>query len=106
MLVCAVFLAFMMLSIDGNREGITSDVVINLFCLLLEIMLNYTSCKYAHALTNRYFEVAGDFYNILWYKLPFNQQKMVAMTIHRAQIPFHLKGYNLFTCNMETFLAV
>lgn len=106
MLVCAVFLAFIWLSINQNGQTITTDVIINLFCLLLEIQLNFTSCSYAQSLTNRYFDVADDFYDISWYQLPCEQQKMIAMTIHEAQQPFYLKGYKLFTCSMETFLKV
>lgn len=106
MLVCAVFLAFIWLSIDQNGQTITSDVVINIFCLLLELQLNFTSCSYAQSLTNRFSDVAEDFYDISWYRLPCNQQKLIAMTIHEAQQPFYLKGYKLFTCSMETLLAV
>lgn len=106
MVVCAGFLAFILLSLDQNMKALTFDVVINLFSLMLEILLNFSSCNHAQTLTTRSFEVAEDFYNILWYELPCNQQKMVAMTIQRAQKPFYLQGYKMFTCSMETFLAV
>lgn len=106
MLVCAIFMAFILLSIDEVRSGITNDFIINLFCLLLEVLLNHTSCSYAQILTNRSFDVADHFYNIPWYTFPNDQQNMIIMTIHRAQKPFHLLGYKLFTCNMATFLTV
>lgn len=107
MLICTMFLAFMMLSIDGVRDHAEGILVTNLFSLMLEILLNYTSCNYAQTLSDRFSGIADDFYNsILWYKLPCNQQNMIAMSIHRAQIPVPFKGYKLFICNMETFLAV
>lgn len=106
MVVCAGFLAFVLLSLDQNIKSLTFDVVININCLFLEILLNFSSCNHAQTLTTRSFQVAEDFYNILWYELPCNQQKMIAMTIQRAQKPFYLHGYKMFTCSMETFLAV
>lgn len=106
MLVCAIFMAFILLSIDEVRSGVTNDFIINLFCLLLEVFLNHTSCSYAQIITNRSFDVADNFYNTPWYTFPCDQQKMIVMTIHRAQKPFHLLGYKLFTCNIATFLTV
>lgn len=106
MVVCAIFLAIILLSIEQNRQGITNDVIINFFCLLLEILLNFTSCSYAQTLTTRSLEVADDFYNVFWYKLPCDQQLMILQAVQQAQQPFYLQGYKMFTCSMETFLAV
>lgn len=106
MVVCAAFLAVALLSIEMDHEGIGSDVFVNLFSLYLQIQLNYTSCSYAQTITTRSAEVAEDFYSILWYKLPCDQQKLIGKAVHQAQQPFSLQGYKFFTCNMETFLAV
>lgn len=81
-------------------------MVTNLFSLLLEIMLNYISCSHAQRLTDRSFEVTQYIYNTFWYRLPCDQQKIVKMIIHRAQIPFYFHGYQIFTCSMATFLTV
>lgn len=106
MVVCAAFLAVALLSIEMNHESIASDVFVNLFSLFLQIYLNYTSCSYAQTITTRSAQVANDFYSILWYKLPCDQQRMIGKAIHQSQQPFNLQGYKMFTCNMETFLAV
>lgn len=106
MAACAGFLAFMLLSLDQNMKTLTFDVVINFFCTILQIVLNFSSCNHAQTITDRSFEVAEDFYNILWYKLPCEQWKMIKMVIQRAQKPFYLRGYKIFTCSMETFLTV
>lgn len=106
MVFCATFMAVILFSLDHNLKVITYDVVINFFCLLLELLLNYTSSNHAQSLTDRSFKVAEDFYNIFWYVLPCDQQKIVQMTIHRSQVPFYLQGYKMFTCSMETFLTV
>lgn len=106
MVFCATFMAVILLSLDYNLTSITFDVVINLFSLLLELLLNYTSSNHAQSLTDRSLQVGENFYNIFWYVLPCNQQKVVQFTIHRAQIPFYIHGYKMFTCSMETFLTV
>lgn len=104
--VCAIFIAIILSSLDQNLQNITYEFVINWICLLLEILLNYISCFYAQMVTSRSFEIADAAYNSLWYRLPIEQQKMIAMTIRLAQKPVYLKGYTMFTCSMDTFLTV
>lgn len=104
--ICAIFIAAILSSIDQNLQHLTYDVVINLFCLALEILLNYASCNYAQTVTTHSFEVANVFYESLWYRLPTDQQKTMRITIRRAQKPFYFRGYKIFTCSMETFLTV
>lgn len=106
MMVCAVFIAFVLSSLDENLQNISFEVVINLFSLLLELLLNYFSCAYAHSVTSHAVEIAEVAYMSNWYRLSMEQQKIVQFIIIRAQKPFYLKGYKIFICSMETFLAV
>lgn len=104
--ICAIFIAIILSSLDQNLQNMTYEFVINLFCLLLEIQLNFISCHYAQTVTTQSFEIADVIYNSFWYRMPIREQKMIQMTIHLSQKPVHLKGYKIFTCSMETFLTV
>lgn len=106
MTVCAVFIAVVLSALDENLKKITFDVVINLFCLLLELQLNFFSSAYATAVTTNAAEIGDIIYTSEWYRLSIEQQKIVRFIIYRAEEPFHLKGYKIFTCSMETFQAV
>lgn len=104
--ICAIFIAIILTSIDQNLQHINYDVVINFFCLFLQILLNFVTCKYAQSVTSRSLEVVQIVYDSLWYRLPCNQQKMIAFIIKRAQKPFYFRGYRIFTCSLDTFLTV
>lgn len=106
MTVCAGFIAVVLSSLNQDLKNISFDIVINLFCLLLEIQLNYMSCNYANSVTEHSFNVGDIIYDSFWYRLPIKQQKAIQFTIQRAQEPFYFKGYKIFICSMETFLKV
>lgn len=106
MTVCAVFIAIVLSALDDNLKKITFDVVINLFCLLLELQLNFFSCAYATAVTTNAADIGDIIYTSEWYRLSIEQQKIVQFIIYRTEEPFYLKGYKIFTCSMETFQAV
>lgn len=104
--VCAIFIAIILSSLDQNLQNLTYEFVINLFCLELELLLNYVSCYYAQSVTTKSYEIADLFYNTSWYELSIEQQKMIGLTIQLGQKPVYLKGYDIFICCMETFLTV
>lgn len=106
LVICAIFIAIILSSIDQNLQHINYDVVTNLFCLFLQILLNFTTCKYAQSVTSRSLKVSEMVYSSLWYRLPCSQQKIIAFIIERAQKPFYLRGYQIFTCSLDTFLTV
>lgn len=104
--ICAIFIATILSSLDQNLQSITYEFIINILCLILEILLNYVSCDYAQSVTVHSFEVADILCTTDWYRLPLEQQKMIGLSLQLAQKPVYLKGYNIFTCSMETFLTV
>lgn len=106
MTVCAAFIAIVLSSIDENVRQITFEMVINIFCLLLELQLNFFSCAYATSVTTHANEIGEIVYNSEWYRLSIEQQKMAQFIIYRTEEPFYMKGYKIFTCSMETFQAV
>lgn len=106
LVICAIFIATTLSSIDQNLQHINYDVVINFFCLFLQILLNFATCKYAQSVTTRSLEVAEMVYDSLWYRLPCSQQQIIALIIGRAQKPFYFRGYRIFTCSLDTFLTV
>lgn len=107
MMVCAVFIAVVLSSLDEQIESLAIEViVVNLFSLLLELLLNYFSCAYAQEVTTYAAELAEITYTSEWYRLPMEQQKIIQFMIFRAQEPFYLNGYQIFMCSMPTFLAV
>lgn len=106
LVICAIFIAFILSSIDQNLQNISYDVVISLFSLSLQILLNFATCKCAQSVQSRSLEVAEMVYDSLWYRLPCSQQKMIAFIIERAQKPFYFRGYQIFTCSLHTFLTV
>lgn len=104
--ICAIFIATILSSIDQNLQHINYDVAINFFCLFLQILLNFTTCKYAQSVTSESLKVSEMVYDSLWYRLPCIQQKMIAFIIEQAQKPFYFRGYLIFTCSLDTFLTV
>lgn len=107
MMVCAVFIAVVLSSLDEQINKFAVEVlVVNLFSLLLELLLNYFSCAYAQEVTTHAAELAEMAYTSQWYRLSMEQQRIVQFIIFRAQEPFYLNGYQIFMCSMATFLAV
>lgn len=45
-------------------------------------------------------------YNTFWYTYPVDSQRLIVQMIQRGQTPFHLKGFDIVDCSLETFLKV
>lgn len=105
-IVCAAFIAIELSSLNENLQNFSFGVVINLFCLVLELQLNFFSCMYATSVTTNAAEIGEIVYTAAWHRLPIDQQKLIQFIIYRAEEPFFLKGYKIFPCSMETFQAV
>lgn len=53
-------------------------------------------------------EIGDVVYNLLWYEKHFQatERSFVLMVIYRSQQAIQIKGLGLFSCSLETFLAV
>lgn len=63
-------------------------------------------CKLSECITSDLHEVGDVFYNMPWYELPLEQQKLLVPTIQRAQRGVCLTGFGVVACSLPAFLKV
>lgn len=63
-------------------------------------------CKLSECITSDLHEIGDAFYNMAWYKLPLEQQKMFQSMIQRAQHGARLTGFGVVACSLPAFLSV
>lgn len=70
------------------------------------MMFNYVTCYFASNLMSNSFSIGDLTYDLLWYHLPIFDQRLIAMNIKRAQVPYILKGYSFMQCALQAYLNV
>lgn len=104
--VFAAFIAFILLSIAQNGLNLNMDFMFSMNCMASQSLLNFVSCFYGGNITVQFYEMGNVVYTTNWYRFPLSDQKSVRRVIERSQIRYCLMGFKIFTCSMETFLAV
>lgn len=90
LLICVLFIAFGLFAFNQTLDEInfnTYDCMIALFSALFS---TFVYCYYADGVTTDLLEIGEFFYNSLWYKLSFQEQKLLILPIERSQILFRL----------------
>lgn len=57
-------------------------------------------------MTQRFDDVADEFYNLAWYKLPLGEQKKLTMMIALSQNGVYIRGFGGTRCTYEVFMKV
>lgn len=106
LLVCVINIAFGLFSLDQTLDEFNSTAehsIVSIFCMLSLALIYF---YYADRLTVDLLEIGDVFYNLLWYKLPAQEQKLLIFPIRRAQQEFRLKGIEIFICSLQYFGTV
>lgn len=109
---CIICTVLELLTVDQSihdERFVLFDVTIitSITILGLHLSIVFILCLYGEALSAQSLQVTNIIYsNLLWYKLPVQQQQILNMPIRRAQKIFRLKGYGIFDCSMELYLKV
>lgn len=105
LLVCAVSLAVYMFGIETNQTFGMQFVssIIGLFSLVAS---TYFYCFFSEKYTSDLGQIAFNFYQFAWYRLPPRQQKYFVMPIQRAHKELRLTGLGLVECSLKIFASV
>lgn len=106
---CIIGTVMELLSIDYMVQQGSVDIIVltNVTALLNHTAMVYILCFYAEKYTTQSFQMTHSVYSkLLWYNLPFHQQKIMILNLCRSQKPVRLDGLGIFIASMETFLKV
>lgn len=104
-IICSVVLAFSLFVIDFL--GVFSYEALNAALnSMLVLMIMFTYCYLSECMTSDLVSIGDIFYNLQWYRLRVNQQKLIALPIQQAQSTYRLKGLGLFDCSLAVFSSV
>lgn len=106
---CILDIAFELLALDRAVQDNQIDLalLINASALMIHMVLLFILCFFSEKFTYRSYDVTDLIYgDLLWYKLPNKQQKLLILAICRAQKYFRLNGYGVFDCSLELFSKV
>lgn len=101
-----LFMAFVMLTIEQNVQHITSATFFCFMAFFTQTLTNFVTYRTAETFTEHSIQFAQVIHESVWYRLPVNQQKILGLTIQRAQRSLVLMGSALFPINMEMFAKV
>lgn len=106
MINCVINVAFDLFSLDQTLNERSTDTVHCIATLFSILLLAFIFCYYADRVTSDLLGIGDSFYNSLWYKSPFREQKLLILLIRRAQKEFRLTGFEIFDCSIEMFVMV
>lgn len=104
-LTCTTAIALDLLAIELNSAYSLDrmNAIIDSF-IMMSNMLVY-SCL-SEFISSDLIEIGDFFYNLAWYQLPVEKQKLFGLPIQRAQRIFQLNGMGLCNCSLEVFSKV
>lgn len=106
---CIIETVMELLTIDYaiQQKHVSTAFFANLGTLLIHMFVAFVLCSFAEKFTTQSFQVSNTlFANLLWYNLRNNEQKLIILSICRAQKRFQLEGFGIFDVNMEVLLNV
>lgn len=94
------------LTFEQSLQHVTFASLACVNVLSLQLFLLYVLCYFGTEITIKSTTIPFSIYNIRWYYLPLQQQKMIAAIIRQGQVPYKLDGFKIFSCSLETFAQV
>lgn len=94
------------LTFEQSLQHVTVESLECLNAFALQLILIYVLCYFGNNITVKSSTVAISIYNIRWYYLPLQQQKMIGAVIRQGQVPYKLDGFKIFSSSLETFAEV
>lgn len=70
------------------------------------ILWLYLFCHFGDQTTERFGVIDDQFYQIAWYKLSLNEQKLLPLAISVAQKEIYFKVFGNISCTRDTFKKV
>lgn len=87
---------------DESKDGILQffeETIVFTFQL-------YLFCHFGNHVTERIDDIHFAAYNICWYELPLDMQKIIAVIIRSAQKPVYIRVFGGAHCSREVFMKV
>lgn len=104
-LTCTIVIALNLFVVELN--GMLSMETLAAFIDLSgTLILMIIFCYLSECVTSDLLEIGENFYNSPWYRLPLKEQRLLVLSITRAQRVFRLKGLGLFDCSLAVFSSV
>lgn len=70
------------------------------------MIINFITCNFGEHLTVEFLSVADKYYEVSWYDLPRNMQRMWPIIISGGQNEIGLKGFGSMCLDRELYLKV
>lgn len=104
-LTCTITIACHLLLFELN-ESVGLDVIVasGNFCSIVGLTFAYHALS--EWITSDLFEIGDIFFNSPWQQLPPKHQKLLVLSIQRAQRELRLSGLGLFNCSLAVFGTV
>lgn len=106
LVICVLFIAFSLFSLDQSMHEINFNTFLSTIAVLVALTPTFIYCYYADGVTADLHRVGDIFYQLLWYKLTNQEQKLLILPMQRAQQIFRMKGYGIVDCSLQIFLTV
>lgn len=103
-LTCTLIIALSLFVVEVQL--LRAEALYALINLTLIMMIMFTYCLLSERITSDLLEIGDVFYNSVWYRLPFKEQRLLVIPIGRAQRVFRLSGLGLINCSLAVFLTV
>lgn len=105
-MICITLIAFSLFALDQSMDDINFNTFVSLIALLNAVIPTFVYCYYADGLAVDLLRIGDIFYASMWYESRYQEQKLLILSIQRAQKTFQMKGYGIVYCSLEVFAAV
>lgn len=106
LLVCASVIAFNLFVLESNTNYSLMSIVISVYTVVTYAGITFGFCIMSDIVADRLCNIDEIFYRIGWYLVTAKHQRLVLLSIQRAQRPFRFNGFGLINCSLETFTGV
>lgn len=107
LLICILFIALLLFSIDEMGQRDDSTVPLNWTCLIAYLAICFVYCRFSEDIKQKSFGIGDAAYNSLfWYEIPIMEQNAIFLIIKQSRKSFRLTGLGMVDCSLATFLTV
>lgn len=99
-------IVFVLKKFQVKHAQLSSDMFFLPFLLISAFIQIYLFCHFGHGLSSGQEGIADDFYQLCWYRLSEQMQKLLLFPIMAAQNPSHLQAFGSIECTRGMFTKV
>lgn len=102
---CVLFVALSLFGLD-QAVDFDANLILAINCLIEYVVICLVYCYYSEIVTQTSFDIGEAIYDLSWYTLPIERQKMIILMIRKSQKKFRFNGFGIVDCSSETFVSV